>query len=144
MSYRMSHRRLGRNMFATAAAGAALIVGGCMSDQQQPGQRAYNPASNSSAVQASDTSQAPAPTDSRTAMAFPTGDRNTSALLVEESGPREVRVGQPYNYEIRVTNLTNQPLNGVVLTQRIPANFRLNSGATDTAASDVNRTQRPE
>jgi uncharacterized repeat protein (TIGR01451 family) len=47
------------------------------------------------------------------ALAFPTGDRRTSAILLEAQAPREVRVGQPYTYTLRVTNLTEAPLHDV-------------------------------
>lgn len=46
-------------------------------------------------------------------MAFPTGDEATSALLVHQVMPKEVRAGAPYNSEIHVTNLTNGTLQNV-------------------------------
>lgn len=46
-------------------------------------------------------------------MAFPTGDPSTSSVLVEKALPREVLVGQEFEYRIRVTNLTDQPIMGV-------------------------------
>src|SRR5690242_7491102 len=50
-------------------------------------------------------------------MAFPTGDRTSSVLLLEKIQPQEVRVNQPYSYQLRVTNLTNQTLNGVTINE---------------------------
>lgn len=94
-----------------------------MSSANQPG-----------AVQASDTGAAQPSGESRMAMAFPTGNRNSSDLMVEQIGAREVRVGQPYTYQIRVTNLTDQTLSGVIIRERIPENFKL--------ASDVNRDEQ--
>ena len=49
----------------------------------------------------------------RPALAFPTGDQRTSAVLLEALVPEEVRVGQPYKYTLRVTNLTDSPLHNV-------------------------------
>ncbi|MCA9282221.1 MAG: DUF11 domain-containing protein [Phycisphaeraceae bacterium] len=49
-------------------------------------------------------------------MYFPTGDRATSALLLEQVMPREVRMGESYDYEIRVTNITRGVLQNVVVT----------------------------
>jgi uncharacterized repeat protein (TIGR01451 family) len=54
---------------------------------------------------------------STTSLAFPTGDRSTSALLVEKSLPREVKVGQDFDYQIRVTNITDHPLTDVVVRE---------------------------
>jgi len=54
-----------------------------------------------------------APGQTRSILAFPTGDRATSIVQLEAVGPEEVRVGQPYNYTLRVTNLTDTPLHEV-------------------------------
>src|SRR5687768_3632419 len=48
-------------------------------------------------------------------LAYPTGDRQTSLLLLEVDSPPEVRVGRPYRYTVRVTNLTETPLHGVAV-----------------------------
>ena len=95
---------------------AACVIVGCSSDdmstdQPAPQQQESRNYSSSRDVVAS--------------MAFPTGNRNSSQLLVEEMAPREVRVGRPYTYRLRVTNLTNQRLGDVVLRQKIPADLAL-------------------
>lgn len=46
-------------------------------------------------------------------LAYPTGERDSSLLLLEVASPQQVRVGQPYNYTVRVTNLTDAALHGV-------------------------------
>jgi uncharacterized repeat protein (TIGR01451 family) len=51
-------------------------------------------------------------------LAYPTGDRETSTLLVEKFVPSQVLVGQRYVYQIRVTNLTDAPLANVVIDER--------------------------
>jgi len=95
---------------------AGLVIVGCSSDdsytdQLQPAQQeSRNDSSNRDVV---------------ASMAFPTGNRSSSQLLVEEIAPREVRVGRPYTYRLRVTNLTNQRLSDVVLHQKIPADLAL-------------------
>src|SRR5258706_5771101 len=61
----------------------------------------------------------------RTALAVPTGNVSTSVLLVEKLGPREARLNRPYDYRIRVTNLTSNPLTGVVVRERLPETFTL-------------------
>lgn len=75
----------------------------------------------SPAVRASASARPDGGTDVRTigqgnaqyTLAYPTGDRNTSIVLLEAAGPQQVRVGQPYSYQLRVTNLTDTPLHNV-------------------------------
>lgn len=54
---------------------------------------------------------------SSSSMAFPTGDEDTSAVLIEKALPREIMVGEQFEYQIRVTNLTDQPLTNVVIRE---------------------------
>ncbi len=56
--------------------------------------------------------------------AFPTGNRQTSALLVEKTVPIEVLVGQPFDIVYKVTNLTDLVLQDVTLTDDTANNFR--------------------
>ncbi|HYE21076.1 MAG TPA: CARDB domain-containing protein [Tepidisphaeraceae bacterium] len=49
----------------------------------------------------------------RHTLAYPTGDRQTSLVMLEVDAPDQVRVGQPYNYQMRITNLTDTPLHDV-------------------------------
>ena len=51
--------------------------------------------------------------------AIPTGERSSSIILLEKSGPEKVNVGQEFSYKIKVTNLTDCPLDSVVLTERL-------------------------
>src|SRR6478735_9327132 len=53
----------------------------------------------------------------RHALAVPTGDRRTSTVLVEQLLPQEARLNRPYDYRIRVTNLTDAPLAGVTVRE---------------------------
>jgi uncharacterized repeat protein (TIGR01451 family) len=62
----------------------------------------------------------------RHALAVPTGDRRTSTVLVEQLLPQEARLNRPYDYKIRVTNLTDAPLAGVTVRERVPENFTIN------------------
>ena len=62
---------------------------------------------------------------SRVVLAYPTGNRATSALLVERMSPPEVRLGEPYEYQIKVTNLTNATLSGVVVREKLPTDFNI-------------------
>ena len=61
-----------------------------------------------------------------TTLAYPTGDRNTSTLLVEVVTPAQVPVGRAYDYQIRVTNLTrNLTLENVRVHQTRGENFAI-------------------
>src|SRR5688500_16517098 len=55
----------------------------------------------------------------RDTLAFPTGQRESSVLLVEKVSPKQIRLNQPYEYEIRATNLTEGPLLDVVLREQL-------------------------
>src|SRR5215212_685782 len=72
---------------------------------------------------------------SKSVLAYPTGNRATSAILVERISPNEVRMGEPYAYQIKVTNLMNSPLSGVVVRERLPGDFSISraepQGRTD-------------
>ena len=68
-------------------------------------------------------SAALAQTPSRVQYAYPTGNRATSVILLERSGPAEVRVGQNYTYTLTLTNLTNTEIKDVVLTEETAAGF---------------------
>jgi uncharacterized repeat protein (TIGR01451 family) len=62
---------------------------------------------------------------SRVVLAYPTGNRSTSAVLVERMSPPEVRLGDPYEYQIKVSNLTNATLTGVVVREKLPTDFNI-------------------
>ncbi len=55
----------------------------------------------------------------RQAVAFPTGNRDTSVLLIESTAPSKVRVNEEYTYELRVTNIAkNLAVEHVQIQQR--------------------------
>jgi uncharacterized repeat protein (TIGR01451 family) len=57
-------------------------------------------------------------------MAFPTGLRESSGLLLEKIVPAEVLVGKPFSYEYRVINLTDYHLSQVSVTDKVTDNFQ--------------------
>ena len=61
----------------------------------------------------------------RGTLAMPTGSVASSAILVEKTAPAEVRVGDLYEYVIKLTNLTNCQLLDVIVVEQLPANFTL-------------------
>lgn len=80
-------------------------------------------------------------------LAYPTGVRETSVLLLEKTAPRQVRLGHPYSYELKVTNLTDLMLGEVVVTERLPPSMksaRAGEGAPTTRPADAQAaTARP-
>jgi len=121
--------------FSPLALGACVSLAavgiGCSESGERPGTSSHD-----SAVQASDTSRAPATGESRIAMAFPTGVRSSSDLLVEQIGQGQARVGRPYTYRLLVTNLTDKQLTGITLRQRLPENFKLAENTSVQAGND--------
>lgn len=58
-------------------------------------------------------------------MAFPTGNANTSAVGIEKGYPREVRLNEQFEYLLVVTNLTNNDLENVVVTDQPNGSMQL-------------------
>ncbi|MCZ7637807.1 MAG: hypothetical protein M5U12_18280 [Verrucomicrobia bacterium] len=56
--------------------------------------------------------------------AFPTGNPQSSAVLVEYLLPTEVIVGEPFDMIYRISNLTDGTLRDVIWTSDMPENFR--------------------
>ncbi len=70
--------------------------------------------------------------------AYPTGDPRTSAILVEKFFPLTVNAGAPFDYEIRVTNLTSLDLDNVQVWDNVPNNFRLESSDPNADSTSGN------
>lgn len=70
------------------------------------------------------TAPAPAPRMGSSVMYLPTGERSTSAVMIERTSPGEVTVGQNFTYDIIVTNLTDMSLNSVLVTDQPSSNFK--------------------
>lgn len=58
---------------------------------------------------------------------FPTGEQATSAILLRQIGPSEVRVGQEYESTVEVVNLTELDLQNVQVNLENMSNVRLTS-----------------
>lgn len=73
--------------------------------------------------------------------AFPTGNQSTSILLIQHFGPAEMRVNVPLTYEVHIRNLTDANLTDLVVTEKLPTAFTVNSidpkpeGSTEGQAS---------
>jgi len=68
--------------------------------------------------------------------AFPTGNHKSSVILLEASVPAEVVVGQDFVYTIKATNLTDGPLEDVVVTEKFGDKFQL-TGSEPRAGYDA-------
>ena len=68
-------------------------------------------------------------------IAVPTGDKASSVIYVEKVAPKEVRVGQPFEYHIMVTNLTDCELEDVSVSDRLPPHFQYQQ--SNPTAKDV-------
>jgi uncharacterized repeat protein (TIGR01451 family) len=62
-------------------------------------------------------------------MALPTGDFSNSVLSLEKTAPKEVLVGKPFTYRIKLTNLTKAAIKGVILTGKLSNNVTLTGTA---------------
>jgi uncharacterized repeat protein (TIGR01451 family) len=78
------------------------------------------------------------PRPGTTVMYLPTGERGTSALMIEKIHPSEVIAGSTFDYEIRVTNLTSGGLSAVSVTDSAPTNFKVASTSPTATISGQN------
>ncbi len=93
-----------------AALFAAALISGCET-YRDPGTGTTEPQTTSSDWYVPDV---PAGWQ-QSGLAFPTGDVDTSALIVHQQMPAEVRRGAEYDYRLYVTNLTKGTLQGVTV-----------------------------
>ncbi|MFI4897876.1 MAG: hypothetical protein ACIARR_08625 [Phycisphaerales bacterium JB059] len=139
-----------RRMFAASAAALlAMTVVGCSSSQQEEPSSQHEPATAQNEPAPSPAAEpAPKPKPRRTTgfpsmrgggynwswLAYPTGDPSSSALGIEKGVPSEVRLNQPFDYQIVVTNLTDIALQDVVVQETLGANMRFNSSTPETSS----------
>jgi len=69
-------------------------------------------------------------------LAYPTGDSSTSEVVLEKSAPVEVAMGQPFDYEFKVSNVSSADLVDVVLTEKLPAGFTFVKAAPKEMSND--------
>ena len=68
-------------------------------------------------------------------LAFPTGDRASSAILLRQTTPREMRVGREYDYTIEVVNLTSGDLQNVVVNLENSKNVQILGSTPESVRS---------
>ncbi len=74
--------------------------------------------------------------ESASRMAFPTGDPKSSALLVHQVMPNEVRKGQEFDFSYHITNLTNADLQNVMVMMNSATNLEISDSEPSGAMSD--------
>jgi uncharacterized repeat protein (TIGR01451 family) len=67
--------------------------------------------------------------------AYPTGRLSSSSVRMDKIVPKQAIAGQSYTYQFKVTNLQNNDLTNVVITDDIPQNFTLISSNPKAAIS---------
>lgn len=77
----------------------------------------------------------------RTTVAFPTGQRQSSAFLIDRIAPAEVAVGQVFDSTISVTNISSVPFGEVALVDRCAATYKLVSAEPKPAAAEAGMTR---
>src|SRR4051794_21746272 len=126
-------RRLAAALVSVALAGAAGCASNGENDSNGSRTVAPLPATQPSDAR-SDRSNAAGTT--HTVMAYPTGDRNSSTLLIEKFGPAQIRLNKPTTYELKVTNLTNNPLNNIQLREQLNGSFKVASASDVQTANE--------
>lgn len=75
----------------------------------------------------------------RTVHALPTGDPDTSALLLEKISPAEVIQGVDFQYQLHVTNLTGAALDNVLVEERASSNLSIREADPQPTTLDGGR-----
>jgi len=70
-------------------------------------------------------------------LAVPTGNKATSAILLEKFAPGEVAVGETFDITLVVTNLTTLGLNNVVVANELAPTYKLASTNPTAAMTDI-------
>ncbi|MHB8954594.1 MAG: COG1361 family protein, partial [Pirellulaceae bacterium] len=78
-------------------------------------------------------------------IAFPTGNRDNSVLLIQTNAPSNARVGEQYTYEIRVTNIAkNVALEDVRIQQRASTGIEIIKIQPDSRRATPERDQEKQ
>ncbi|MBX3373441.1 MAG: DUF11 domain-containing protein [Phycisphaeraceae bacterium] len=114
------HRSIMTVGLACAALAAAAAGTGCTSVQKEESRPAAQAAPREEAPRRAGVGAEYRPQVPRghnvAALAFPTGEIQSSALMIHQVIPAQVRRTVPYTYELHVTNLTHGTLQNVLLT----------------------------
>ncbi len=130
------HGKPGATYDVKAAPKAAEAPAQKAAAPKAPAQKAASKDEGKAPAQPAKSEAAPAPKAAPTAgsaMFLPTGDRATSALMIEKIYPAQVTVGQSFDYIIKATNISSMALSNVTVTEAVPSNFTLASSSVEGA-----------
>ncbi len=122
-----------RTAVIAGAVSSLALLGGCQSDDTAAD---YNNTSTTRPL-----TESARTTSGQQTLYYPTGDRSTSVLALERTGGTTVRLNQPFTYQVRVTNLTDQPLDGVTVSETTGGTFQITQ-ATGTQGGSSPRGQQ--
>lgn len=109
----------------------ALVMTGCeCGEEPQP----YRPPEPAPAKQPAE--ECPPMGNVLATMALPTGERETSVLFVEKTGPEMVMAGEEFTYNIKITNLRSLPVNNVLVTEELDDRFQFALQSTTPEADN--------
>lgn len=68
-----------------------------------------------------------APTMAKATQSYPFGIPGGNVIRLEKMAPEQIRAGEIFDYQIKVTNLTDNVLANIMVTDRIPDNMKIES-----------------
>lgn len=137
---RRRHHTLAKAGLIAVAAAAVSVSTGCSSSGSAHADRGGMPSTrpaNAAMFAAPPRQDVAADGMIRGSLAYPTGDRRTSAILLEKAVPAEVLTNKPYAYELTVQNISSVKLDNVEVTENLPAGLKLSEKVEGAAAFQV-------
>ncbi len=129
-----------------------LVLAGCTEQTLEPSSVDQSPEAQAPPAQQPQPSPTPAPSERRESappagyailsVAQPTGDVTDSIVHIRKTAPKEVIVGQEFDYRITVTNLTKEILEDVILTAKLPSGFAPSRSSPEAKITDTEAVWR--
>jgi len=105
-------------IFIIMLAAAGLFLWGCKCMERQKKAPPVQPA------KAEPAKPCAAPAIAKTMQSYPGGTAMGNAIQLEKMAPTEIRANEPFEYKIKVTNLTANELSNVTVTDRVPKSLQ--------------------
>ena len=128
---------LSRNLTVMSLTALAILTG-CRTTKVESPRPPSKPSSPSTSSSTSNSGSSSFVRDGMlfSGRAYPTGNRSTSAIYLEKSVPVEVILGKTYEYTLEVTNLSNDQLDNVVVTDQPGQGFQFKSSTPTPQGAD--------
>lgn len=107
----------------TSSGGVSVVQGSAPAPAPAPAKTAERPAARPME------NRPAAPAMGATTVYYPAGRAEGAALRLDRMCPGEVTAGQPFEYEIKVTNVAPVALTNVTVTETVPSAFRMNDSS---------------